>query len=71
MMKPHSTVWTWAQMNPGATQSSMHDRQERQFGRMLVAAAILCLVASGGILWWRYGGGVFNDMVLAGLAWCF
>jgi hypothetical protein len=46
-------------------------KQERQMGRALITAAILCLVGAGGLLWWRYGGAVFNDMVLAGLAWCF
>jgi hypothetical protein len=44
---------------------------ERQIGRGLIVAGVLCLVASGGLLWWRYGGSVFNDMVLAGLATCF
>lgn len=58
-------------MSTGALQSSVPDRQERRLGRILVIAAIMCLVASGGILWWRYGGGVFNDMIVAGLAWCF
>jgi len=37
----------------------------------LVAAAILCLAASGGLLWWHYGGVIFNDMVSSALAWCF
>ena len=37
----------------------------------LVAAAIICLAASGGLLWWRYGGVIFEDMVSAALAWCF
>jgi hypothetical protein len=44
---------------------------ERRAGLTLVAAAILCLLASGGLLWWRYGGAIFNDMVGATLAWCF
>lgn len=47
------------------------DKQERQIGPVLIGAAVLCLVASGGLLWWRYGGSVFNEIVLAGLAWCF
>jgi hypothetical protein len=37
----------------------------------LVGAAIAMAVASGGLLWWRHGGAVFSDMVMAGLAWCF
>lgn len=28
-------------------------------------------IAAGGVLWWRYGGAVFTDLVTAGLAWCF
>lgn len=56
------------QTGPGTEDAS---RQERRMGAVLVAVAILCLVASGGLLWWRYGGAVFNDMVLATLAWCF
>lgn len=37
----------------------------------LVAGAAAMTIAAGGLLWWRYGGAVFNDMVVAGLAWCF
>ncbi len=44
---------------------------ERRTGLALIAAAVLCLVVSGGLLWWHYGGAIFNDMVLATLAWCF
>jgi hypothetical protein len=47
------------------------ERQEQRARVGLVAAAILCLVGSGGLLWWRYGGAVFTDLVTAGLAWCF
>jgi hypothetical protein len=45
--------------------------QERRARMSLFAGAALCLVASGGLLWWRYGGEVFNDLVLTTLAWCF
>lgn len=45
--------------------------QERRTRLGLVAGAVLCLIASGGLLWWRYGGTVFNDLVLSPLAWCF
>ncbi|MBB3019256.1 hypothetical protein FHR70_002310 [Microvirga lupini] len=49
-----------------------HGEQQEQRARVgLLAAAFLCLVASGGLLWWRYGGAVFNDLVTATLAWCF
>ena len=55
-------------MNTGTEQSST---LERRAGVILLVGAVLCLVASGGLMWWRYGGAVFSDMVLAGLAWCF
>ena len=55
-------------MTIGIEQSNRH---ERRAGVILLAGAVFCLVASGGLMWWRYGGAVFNDMVLAGLAWCF
>ncbi|MGO4704904.1 hypothetical protein AB4072_03875 [Microvirga sp. 2MCAF38] len=45
--------------------------QEKLVGRVLIAAGVLCLVATGALLWARYGGVVFNDMVLSALAWCF
>jgi hypothetical protein len=47
------------------------DKQERNSGRLLIAGAVLCLVASGGLLWWRFGASVFSDLVVAGLAMCF
>ena len=46
-------------------------QQERRVRMSLLAGAGLCLVGSGGLLWWRYGGAVFNDLVLTTLAWCF
>jgi hypothetical protein len=55
-------------MSIGTQQSSS---AERRIGLSLVAAAILCIVASGGLLWWRYGGAIFSSMVLSTLAWCF
>jgi hypothetical protein len=55
-------------MSIGMEQSS---KQERQAGFGLIVGAVLCAIAAGGIMWWRYGGSVFNEMVLAGLAWCF
>jgi hypothetical protein len=47
------------------------DQHEKRARVSLLAGAVLCLVASGGLLWWRYGGAVFNDLVLTTLAWCF
>ena len=46
-------------------------QQERRVRVGLLAGTVLCLVGSGGLLWWRYGGAVFNDLVLTTLAWCF
>jgi hypothetical protein len=46
-------------------------QQERRVRMSLLAGALLCLLGSGGLLWWRYGGAVFNDLVLTSLAWCF
>jgi len=51
--------------------TGQNDLQERRTRMGLLAGAVLCLVASGGILWWRYGGAVFNDLVTSTLAWCF
>jgi len=55
-------------MSIGTEQSG---RNERRAGMALIAGAILCLVGTGGLLWWHYGDAIFNDMVLAALAWCF
>ncbi len=44
---------------------------ERRTGWALVAAAVLCLVGAGGLLWWHQGSAIFNDLVLTTLAWCF
>jgi hypothetical protein len=54
-----------------STETGQIDQQEQRARIGLVAAAVLCLVASGGLLWWRYGGAVFNDLVTSTLAWCF
>lgn len=53
------------------TETEHMDRQEQRARLSLIAGAVLCLVASGGLLWWRYGGAVFNDLVTSTLAWCF
>ncbi len=42
-----------------------------RFGWVLVAVAVLCLVAAGGLMWWRQGDAVFGSLVTAALAWCF
>lgn len=44
---------------------------ERRMGLALIAAAVLCLVAAGSLLWRHYGGAIFSDMVVTTLAWCF
>jgi hypothetical protein len=38
---------------------------------LILATAALCLVGAGLLLWQRHGASVFNDTVLAALAWCF
>ncbi|HEX2138062.1 MAG TPA: hypothetical protein VHG30_19585 [Microvirga sp.] len=50
-----------------------HTLEERRglAGRGLVAAAVVCLVAAGLVLWASRGDAVFADVVLAALAWCF
>jgi hypothetical protein len=55
-------------MSIGHEQTVIH---ERRLGAVLIAAAVLCLVATGGLLWWHQGGAIFSDMVSATLAWCF
>ena len=55
-------------MSIGTEQTAIH---ERRTGVVLIAAAVLCLVASGSLLWWHQGGVIFNDLVTATLAWCF
>ena len=40
-------------------------------GLGLLAAGALCLVAAGGLLWWRRGAAVFEDVVSSAIAWCF
>jgi len=40
-------------------------------GRALMGAALACLIATGGLLWWHQGAAVFDEMILSALAWCF
>jgi hypothetical protein len=40
-------------------------------GRGLLLAAALCVLAAGGLLWWRHGGDVFGAYLLTAMAWCF
>jgi heme/copper-type cytochrome/quinol oxidase subunit 4 len=37
----------------------------------LTGAALLLLVAVGGLLWAHQGSAVFTDLVTSALAWCF
>lgn len=55
----------------GPDPDRMDGRKRRAAGRMLVAGAVLCLVASGGLMWWRYGEAVFESLVTSAIAWCF
>ncbi|MDF2813126.1 MAG: hypothetical protein K0S56_4157 [Microvirga sp.] len=56
-----------------STHTESHHRTTREawLVRLLIGGAVACLIGAGGLLWWRQGGAVFNDMVLAALAWCF
>ncbi len=42
-----------------------------RFGPVLLVASVACLVGAGLLLWSQQGDAVFNDVVLAALAWCF
>jgi hypothetical protein len=39
-------------------------------GLRIALGAALCLVAAGGLLWWREGGAVFASLVTTAFAWC-
>jgi hypothetical protein len=47
------------------------ERRPSRPAMLVAAAAALCLVGAGLLLWWRHGAAVFSDTVLAALAWCF
>jgi hypothetical protein len=40
-------------------------------GRTLMVGGVVSLFAAGLLLWSERGAAVFNDTVLAALAWCF
>jgi hypothetical protein len=40
-------------------------------GPVLLVGSVACLVGAGLLLWSQQGDAVFNDVVLAALAWCF
>ncbi len=44
---------------------------ESRPARWLWALAVLSVTGAGLLLWGRYGGSVFADMVSAAIAWCF
>ena len=46
-------------------------RRSQRPALVMVAVATLSLVGAGLLLWARHGDAVFNDTVLAALAWCF
>lgn len=58
-------------MSVAVERRSETDRRSPRLGFGLVAAGVACLIAAGGLLWWRRGEAVFGDVVLAALAWCF
>ena len=53
--------------------TDIHNSEPRRgfAARALAAAAVVCLVAAGLLLWGSRGDAVFSDTVLAALAWCF
>jgi hypothetical protein len=58
-------------MRVAAEHRSLESERPRRAALLVVAAAALCLVAVGLLLWSRHGSAVFSDTVLAALAWCF
>ena len=58
-------------MSVAAERRTETDQRFPRLGFGLVAASVVCLIAAGGLLWWRRGEAVFGDVVLAALAWCF
>lgn len=42
-----------------------------RIGVVLLGLTGVFFIAAGGLLWWRHGAAVFNDYVIAALAWCF
>jgi hypothetical protein len=47
------------------------ERRPSRAPLLVTAAAVLCLVGAGLLLWGRHGAAVFGDTVIAALAWCF
>lgn len=62
MMEPRPAVEIEAEATPAG---------EGRLALALAACAALCLVAAGGLMWWKHGGAVFGSLVTAALAWCF
>ncbi len=59
-------------MSVVAEQSGLNPaRRSHRLALAVIAAAVLCLVAAGLLLWARHGAAIFSDTVLAALAWCF
>ena len=56
-----------------SSRTGLEHRQtsDPRLGRALIVGAVACLIGAGGILWWRHGGAIFDDMVSGALAWCF
>ena len=58
-------------MSVAAEQRGLEARRSNRTALIVTAAAVLCFVAAGLVLWSRHGAAVFSDTVLAALAWCF
>ena len=58
-------------MRIAADNRGIETRPSNRPALVVTVAAVLCLVGAGLLLWARQGTAVFNDTVLAALAWCF
>jgi hypothetical protein len=58
-------------MSVVAEERGLEARRSNRRALIVTAAAVLCLVGAGLLLWSRHGASVFGDTVLAALAWCF
>ncbi|WP_372422217.1 hypothetical protein [Salinarimonas chemoclinalis] len=59
---------------PGGEAGERPVRETAAFGRaaaVLVALGVVALAGAGLLMWASQGPAVFNEVVLAALAWCF
>lgn len=59
-------------MNVGTERSRTEEEPTAgRAGRVLMAGAVLSLCAAGLLLWSERGAAIFNETVIAAIAWCF